>query len=222
MSKTIKFIAIILVLAFLLTGCKSVPITSYTKEEIVEIEKIKEQKIDDEPYNEFLTLFKDFAGFDFEKYLFIPEETTYSFWYPEKTYFVLGLKHILPKAKAEELLGILRNHPYYKTYYAHSDLQVYRQENLYTYSSYLDTGRENKSECYYFSRSGKYVDTSVRRHINIEILPTDNTCDKYLVDTWIKIGREPPEGQSCWPEDDVLVNHTEILLDKTGKPIGDG
>ncbi len=222
MSKTIKFIAIILVLAFMLTGCKSVPITSYTKEEIVEIEKIKEQKIDDEPYNEFLTLFKDFAGFDFEKYLFIPERTKYSSWGGTESTFGLFLRCILPKAKAEELLGILRNHPYYKTYYTRSDYHVYCKKNLYTYSSYLDTGRENKSECYYFSRSGMYVDTSVRRHIDIEILPTDDTCNEYLVDFETSIRREPPEGQSCWPEDDVLVNHTEILLDKTGKPIGDG
>ena len=225
MSKTAKIIAVVLILNFMLTGCKSIPITAYSKEEIARIENIKEEKIEEDIYKEFLTLFKGFAGFDFDKYFFIPEEityeeTVYSFWNTSENKFYIGLLCVLPKGEAEELLGILRNKDYYKTYYTRSDLNVYMKENPDTHSSYLDTGRENKSECYYFSRRGKYVDTRVRRSITLEILPTDNTCNKYLVDFWASIGREPPEGQDCWSEDAYVYNGYEILLDKTGKPIG--
>lgn len=227
MKKYAKIIAVVLALVFMLTGCKNIPTTHWEKSDIENIRNQKEQKIDKDVYEEFLVLFKGIAEFDFEKYFFIPEEGRYTVWNEgeknvEDMYassFNLYSSYVITKAQAEDLLEILRNNDSYQAYYNKSDMQAFGREEPSFYS-YLNKGRENRTKCYYFTRGGLYVDTKAERYVNLGILPIDNTYNMYTVDLGVQIAREPPQGKEAW-SDDFVVNHYRMLLDPSGKPMGD-
>lgn len=202
-----KIVAILLCLTGFISGCKYIPKESvlFAESDIEAIKNITEQEIPKEDKEEFLSLFQQFTGFSFEKFLFIPEKTKLSTFEISEDKFFLFSGYIVSKSKAQELLDTLRNKTEWYGFYDYDDWINFFGSDLHQHSLDVDRydktlkSKRNKLDCYCFVKEDVNNSTNSNSICLLEILPTKDSKDTYSVYIRATIGREPPVGTS-WSE----------------------